>query len=80
MEKTIKNCLWGLFTIKSEKKNELQQVDKETAEEQIEFLNYAIDIIKKYQKIEQIIKKWQDDYESFDSMVQIRKVVDGSDN
>lgn len=57
MEKTIKNCIWELFTIKSGIKNELQQADgdkKETDEEQIEFLNYAIDIIKKYQKIEDI--------------------------
>lgn len=57
MEKTIKNCIYELFTIKSGIKNELQQADgnkKETDEEQIDFLNYAIDIIKKYQKIEDI--------------------------
>ena len=81
MEKTIKNCIWELFTIKSGIKNELQQADsdkKETDEEQIEFLNYAIDIIKKYQSIEKIIEDHDNDRipEDFWYIDKIREVVE----
>lgn len=43
-------------------------------------INYALDTMRKYQKIEQIVKAWND-MNSFDSMYQISKVVkNGNDD
>ena len=43
-----------------------------------EYYDKAIDIMKKYQEIEKIVKDWTD-YNSFDSMLEIEGVLIGND-
>jgi hypothetical protein len=44
-----------------------------------EALRLAINIIRKYQKIEKVVKNWND-MNSFDSMVQIGEVLEDGNN
>jgi hypothetical protein len=42
-----------------------------------EALDFAIETMRKYQKIQEIVKTWND-MNSFDSMAQISEVLDGA--
>lgn len=75
MEMSIDKAISWLLSIAEHEGEEIQIYD-----EDVEAIKMGIETMRKYQKIEQIVKEWEFDHESMvDSMEKIGEVVeDGS--
>ena len=72
----------AINTLEYIKNNPTNDVDAQLLPEAIELFNTAIDTMRKYQKIQEIVARWKvdtwTDGVSYDCMAQINEVIDGA--